>query len=390
MSDHDSQPPENAAYPQPENLTLEPQRTATSGTNIVMVMVFIIVALLVVLIGLNLSKRGSISSERDPEIAELEAALEARRSDLNRDRAAMGLSPIGGTTEPIEKVSARLKEDADTLVALAGSYEQMLIETKTELAKKSGELLNSEQLRQSLVVEGQRLNSQLQQALLAGGESDQLRSMVEKLNAQRDAMVTELESLRAKLASGASSGDLADMQRRLDEAQRAKEFFEKRNTELEAELSKLRLFANSEDELLPQAVALVRSLQKLENHPDSDLMQAYSDLGVELGANVLHKLIFATGSSELSAADRAVLERLVSEVPDGDMVLVVGYASETGNVDANRTLSSDRATAAAELFSGIKRPGQLVQAVYLGQTDRFSSRIPERNQICEIWRIRKK
>jgi outer membrane murein-binding lipoprotein Lpp len=156
----------------------------------------------------------------------------------------MGLSPIGGTTEPIEKVSARLKEDADTLVALAGSYEQMLIETKTELAKKSGELLNSEQLRQSLVVEGQRLNSQLQQALLAGGESDQLRSMVEKLNAQRDAMVTELESLRAKLASGASSGDLADMQRRLDEAQRAKEFFEKRNTELEAELSKLRLFAN--------------------------------------------------------------------------------------------------------------------------------------------------
>jgi outer membrane protein OmpA-like peptidoglycan-associated protein len=71
-------------------------------------------------------------------------------------------------------------------------------------------------------------------------------------------------------------------------------------------------------------------------------------------------------------------------------MLVIGYASETGNVDSNRTLSSDRATAVAQKFSSIKRPSQLVQAVYLGQTDRFSSRIPERNQLCEIWRIRKK
>ena len=71
-------------------------------------------------------------------------------------------------------------------------------------------------------------------------------------------------------------------------------------------------------------------------------------------------------------------------------MLAIGYASETGNVDANRTLSSSRATAAAELFSSVKRQEQLVQAVYLGQTDRFSSKVPERNQIVEIWRIRKK
>ena len=48
------------------------------------------------------------------------------------------------------------------------------------------------------------------------------------------------------------------------------------------------------------------------------------------------------------------------------------------------------ATAAAQLISNVKRPGQLTQAVYLGQTDRFSSRIPERNQLVEIWHIRKK
>ena len=81
---------------------------------------------------------------------------------------------------------------------------------------------------------------------------------------------------------------------------------------------------------------------------------------------------------------------MVADIPDGDLILVVGYASRTGNPESNQLLSSDRATAVAEYFSGVKRPGQLVQAVYLGQTARFSSARPERNQICEIWQIRKK
>jgi outer membrane protein OmpA-like peptidoglycan-associated protein len=141
---------------------------------------------------------------------------------------------------------------------------------------------------------------------------------------------------------------------------------------------------------MPAAVELFRSLRELENRPDSDLTTAYSSLGVKLGANVLHTLAFPTGTSALTPDDEEIIARLGAEIPDGDLMLVIGYASETGNVDGNRTLSSDRATAVAKKFSSIKRPGQLVQAVYLGQTDRFSSRIPERNQLCEIWHIRKK
>ena len=111
---------------------------------------------------------------------------------------------------------------------------------------------------------------------------------------------------------------------------------------------------------------------------------------MKLGADVRKTLSFATGSSALPPADEEAIRSLVTEIPDGDLILAIGYASETGNVDSNRTLSSDRATAAAQLISSIKRPGQLTQAVYLGQTDRFSSRIPERNQLVEIWHIRKK
>jgi flagellar motor protein MotB len=56
-------------------------------------------------------------------------------------------------------------------------------------------------------------------------------------------------------------------------------------------------------------------------------------------------------------------------------------------VDANRALSSDRATAVARILDAAKKPGQRVQAAYLGQTDRFGSSSPERNQICEVWQI---
>ena len=90
----------------------------------------------------------------------------------------------------------------------------------------------------------------------------------------------------------------------------------------------------------------------------------------------------------MNPADEEPVRQLLAEIPDGDMLFVVGYASETGNVDTNRTLSSDRATGVAELLTSVKRPGQKVQATYLGQTDRFGSRIPERNQCCEVWHIR--
>lgn len=85
--------------------------------------------------------------------------------------------------------------------------------------------------------------------------------------------------------------------------------------------------------------------------------------------------------------DIAKINTFPGEAPDNALLLVVGYASETGNVDNNRTLSSDRATAVARMLDETKKPGQRVQAVYLCQTDRFGSRFPERNQISEVWQI---
>lgn len=357
------------------------------------VLAFVIIALLGVLIVIGIRGNMDDSGMSSTELIELQAEAKALRDQLNRERVAMGLRPLESSGEPVEDIASRLKKDADTMVALAGSFQSMLAEKDAEISAKNSELIRSEQLRQTLAAEAARLQAELQRALVSGSETEMLRRDLGSLKSQRDALAAELAAVREQLAAkgdGVSGEALADLERQLEETRRAKEFFESRVAELESELSKARLFASNENELLPAAVKLVRSLRVLENKSDSEIATAYSSLGAELGATVLHTLNFATGSSELKPDDQDLIRNLVEEVPDGDLVLAIGYASETGNVDDNRTLSSARATAAAQLFSEIKRPDQLVQAVYLGQTDRFGSRIPERNQIVEIWRIRKK
>ena len=365
-------------------------KLAMTPTVILALLIIILLGVLIVM----MPRQGANKPAVDPaDLTDLQAQANVLRSQLNRQRMALGLAPLEGGTEPIEDIAARLKKDADTMVALAGSYQSLLSEKDLELKGKSEELLRSEQTRQSLGAESARLQGELQRALVNSSELDLLRRDLAAMKAQRDALATEIDAARKELAAkgqGASKDELADLQRRFEESQRAKEFFEAKVKELEGDLSKAKLFATSENELLPAAVELFRSLRKLENQPEPEIAAAYGTLGAQLGANVLFKLNFATGSSGLAAVDQEAIRNMVADIPDGDLVLAIGYASETGNVDKNRTLSSDRATAVAELYSSVKRPGQLVQAVYLGQTDRFSTKTPEANQLVEIWRIRKK
>ncbi len=354
---------------------------------------FVIIALLGVLIVMVLKNSNILKSSSTADLSALQAEANALRSEYNNQRIAMGLRPIEGTSEPIEEIAGRVKKDADSLVALAGSYQKLLSEKDNELTARNAEILRSEKLRAALTADNTRLQTDLQRALVGASDMDLLRRDLIDVKAQRDALSAEIKDLREKMrtmSAGVSADDYADLQRRFEETLRAKEFFEARVKDLEGDLNKARLFARSENELLPAAVQLFRSLRQLQGKSDSEIASAYSSLGVSLGASVVQTLNFATGSSVLTPADDAAIRGLVDSIPEGDLLLAVGYASETGNVDANQTLSSDRATAAAQLFTNIKRPGQLTQAVYLGQTNRFSSRIPERNQIVELWHIRKK
>lgn len=381
-----------AEHIHPEAVETQVGSKLTAQFNPVLVLLFMILAMLIVL-AVTVVRRGETpkSSGEDPTVAAIKADLDARRSELNRQRLAMGLSPLEGSSEPVEEIAKRLRTDAETLAGISGKFQQMLADKDAELSARNGETLRLERLRQDVSLENARLQSELQRALIASAEVDRLKMILADTQAQREAISNELAKLREQMGAGVSDEEFAALQRRYEETLRAKEFYEARAKELEANAAKADLFANSEAELLPAAVELFRRLRKLEGMKDSDLTTEYSKLGVDLGANVLHTLTFETGKSQISAADMEQIAGIAAnEVPDGDLTLIIGYASETGNVDANQELSSQRATTAAEHFSSVKRPGQLVQAVYLGQTDRFSSRVPERNQICEVWRIRRK
>lgn len=371
-----------------DHAPLEPKATGASvkpALTPVMGMVLVVGVLLLLLLALLVMKLKV--PKGDLKLAALRAELE----EVNRRSQSKGMPTLGGG-EQLEDIAMRMKKDADNMVLLAARYKQLIDESNAEMVKKNAELLSTRQYGQGMTNELLRLKNELQQAKPAAYEAEGLRREVAELKTQRETQTSELATLKQQLAAmgeQSSKADMDDLKRRFDETLRTKDFYESRAKQLEAELGKARLFAKSENDLLPAAVALFKTLRKLENQTDADISKAYSKIDVDLGAKVVKTLTFPTGSAKMGATDEEPVRGLVKDVPDGDLLLVIGYASETGNVDGNRTLSSDRATAVAELLTSVKRPAQLVQAVYLGQTDRFSSRQHERNQLCEIWQIHK-
>jgi outer membrane protein OmpA-like peptidoglycan-associated protein len=347
---------------------------------VILAFCMVIVGLLIVLIIQGIKPGGAMSSSDSPSMEALKADIETRRTLLNRERIAMGLEPMAGAsgTEAAEEVAARLKTDADTLASLAGSF-QVLLEDKDrelDLARKEAidSLKETQRIRELL----EAVRIERDKALLDATRNSTLQAQLDAANNRIALLDAELLRLR---------DEPARLQQELLACQSERSQLLDRIAQLEAQANQANLFATTENEILKEAIELFRALRKLEGKPDSEIMSAYSSFGNKLGAVVLKKCDFATGSAEIAPELRAGIMDTVAEVPEGAMIFVVGYASRTGNVDKNQTLSSDRATAVAQLLDSAKQPNQRVQAVYLGQTDRFSGRVPERNQIVEIWQI---
>lgn len=376
---------EEPAAPETDKPHAEAQETAKSSVNLptsVLALGFIAIALVGVLIATAIRSRpaeAATASNDDPALREAKAKLQLLQSSLNQDRAKLGLSPLyGDTTQSAEAVAARITEDAATLVAMAKSVKDLIATKDAELAQRTREWTDAVKLQGVLRDQLAKSEERLSRALIEGSDASSLRAQLEAANKRIIALGDEVRRLNE------GPGDL---QAQLERISAERDALQARVAELESQLNRASLFAGTEAELFREAVQLFRSLRELENKPDSEIATAYSQFGAKLGANVLDKIDFPTGSSDVPPEDIAKINTFPADAPDNALLLVVGYASETGNVDSNRTLSSDRATAVARVLDGAKKPGQRVQAVYLGQTDRFGSKFPERNQISEVWQI---
>lgn len=375
---------EEPASPETDKPHAEAPETAKPSVNLptsVLALGFIAIALVGVLIATAIKSRPTDAADAtdDPALREAKAKLQLLQSSLNQERAKLGLSPLyGDTTQSAEAVAARITEDAATLVAMAKGVKELIATKDAELAQRNQEWTDAVKLQGVLRDELAEVKKQLNRALIEGSDASSLRGQLEAANKR----ILSLDDEIRRLNEGPG-----DLQAQLARITAERDTLLTRITELESQLARASLFAGTEAELFREAVQLFRSLRELENKPDSEIATAYSQFGAKLGANVLDKIDFPTGSSDVPPEDIAKINTFPTDAPDNALLLVVGYASETGNVDHNRTLSSDRATAVARALDSAKKPGQRVQAVYLGQTDRFGSKFPERNQISEVWQI---
>jgi len=363
-------------------------KTAVTVPTTVLVLGFAVVLLLGVLIAMAFKSKPAASAEapeaaegsEDPAMRALKAQLQVMKENLNRDRVKLNLSPAydTSTAESAEAVAKRITGDAATLVALSKNVNDLISAKDAERAKTSKDLTEALKRQNALVEEIGKLKRERDEAVIESATADTSRLQLESASRTIKTLQEEITRL-GKVP--------ADFQARLAAVTGERDVLLARIAELESRVSKTSLFAGTESEIFSEAVELFRSLRGLEGLPDSEISQAYSQYGAKLGASVFGKLEFPTGSAELAPADFERVRAFPTDAPDNALIIVIGYASETGNVDDNRTLSSDRATAVARALDAVKKPGQRVQAAYLGQTDRFGSSSPERNQICEVWQI---
>lgn len=369
----------------------QPNSNVTPASNQNLIIGLVMGAAILLLLFLVFSSQNQSGNNGIADASKV-AELEKRIAVLKEGNALVGSQQNFGAgtnsygVDPL-KLAEEISVEANTLAGMIGNFAKSIQEKDALLqtARDREALLNSR------VQDLQRKNLELNELAM---EANSLRKELESMktlyeNAQRQieelrkrpdrATVEELrrqnEDLRARLLA---YGEMEEENKKLrDEVRR-----------LRALLDRSRLFVEDTGTLPAIAQRLFRELQRLEDYEPAQLADQYSRIENELNAKPLRSINFATGSSQLTTEKISIIKNDLRETHPGAFLLVVGYASTTGDQDANRKLSSDRATSVASQVNLDKRDTQDVRAVFLSETNRFSKDQPPLNQICEIWEIR--
>lgn len=357
--------------------TQEPRTNWKSWLNTSLLISTVILLFLSLILSLSNHKNQKVDPK---EMMAAQAELTAKTAKVNAERANQGLPPLLALgTESPEQIAARLSKDANSLANMSDQLRQLLVEKEKIIAEKNNQLLLSEQARQALTSQLGKLQLQYENQLGISAGAESLKAQLAQAQAKLDA-----------LANNPAAEELA--------------LLERRNAELEAKLGSLaaaspsrpaptndstgnKLFAESIQDLSPIAKGLCQGLSALEEQSDLEISAAYNRFASQYRASFVKEIRFPANSSQISPADQMALAEAVTHLPEGAMLLVVGYASSAGQPDENRKLSTEQVKNIAKNLELAKPGSQRVQAIQLGQTKRFSSRDPERNQVCEIWQI---
>jgi len=179
----------------------------------------ILIVVLGIMLFIAINKRVRDSAGGVDEIAQLQAEADALRAAYDLQHEGAG-SVVAG--ESLDQIVDRMKKDVDSLVALVRDRQSLLDLKSEQLVARNAEVLEGSEASKNLAAENATLKSELEQALANREDLAPVRQALAEIKSQRDALSVEL----------------ADVQRRLDETLRAKNFFEGRAKQLEQDSSK--------------------------------------------------------------------------------------------------------------------------------------------------------
>lgn len=366
--------------------------TPASNQNLIIGIVLGVAVILLLFLVINPTTGGTTTAQLKEE---LQRERDSLKQSLDSKYGPQAIGVQGGIGVNPEALANEISTEAN---ALAG----LISEISSTLRNKDIALQNAEDTRQSLNRRINDLQQQLNNLSGSAAEAIALKQKLESSETLLSAANNTIEDLRKRLSQAPESSDFealrAENSRLQDQLNRLQEQvrlldpelarLREENQRLRAQLDRSTLFVESADALPAVAQRLFRELERLEGLEPAELQSNYDRIAQTLNARVLRSVNFKTGSSSLSNEQVAQIRNDIATSSNNAFLLVVGYASTTGDFATNRKLSSNRATAVASQVNLGKQNAQEVRAVFLNETQRFSRTNAPANQICEVWEIR--
>jgi hypothetical protein len=334
------------------------------------------------------TERGGATPDRRASVAALEGRISANIKNAHEVQSEFEMMKTG-YTDAQEKLTrmenneqgymntiARLGSENIALKSQMAQF-QRLAENAQAYQNQAQQLANSNAEKAALIdtLQGRPSNESI----------EQLKKSLNNEQMTTADLMRKLQNLELKMLSITNSKEVTNQAE-----------LQTQNNDLRIQLQALqtsidfaKLFVKSPIKLPLNAQALFTELKTLEGHSEEALSGAYTKIASELNAQNLQQVRFAKGSSILNFTDQKMIKNKLDMTNATDYFLVVGYGSQSEDTALNETLSVNRATGVASIVNQLKKEGQEVRAVYLGQTSRFSTSVIADNQLCEIWRIKK-
>lgn len=368
--------------------------TPASNQNLIIGIVMGAVVLLLLLLVISQQFNKNEDPKENKELTQIKKEIEERKARSE----ALRYSGIAGVTQNPDALISQIKSDTEALGRLvnASASDAAMLRTAQDsasaMSRRNTDLENQLRQYQAAASRVAGLEAELASARqsLAGavdkGTADSLRDQLALAKNERDRLQNDLTQLRASQSGMVDQNTHALVQAENTQLRADNAILRAENQRLLAELAGAKLFV-TKDDLSPRAIALYRELKRIEPENHRARAQIYTRIDSQLNASVREDIVFKTGSADIAQEHETHIKEMAQTAPVNSFFLVVGYASPSGDSMSNEELSSQRATRVASMVNYLKKKGQAVQAVYLGEGNRFGPD-DSPNQVCEVWEIR--